>query len=191
MFATVPSLFVSTVIGSCARPLGKRPLLELGDRAPHGRCVHVRCLDDDVGRQRRAGERLLHAVVGLHDVQATCGKVSGPGVDDAQLERRRREQRAAARPRARRTAAAGAGRGRRSRPQTRPSPSSPRSRPTSGTRSRSTPSPSLESSAGRTVSEPSIATATTIIVARPKDAKVPVAGQEHRRPSPPSRSGRR
>ena len=37
--------------------------------------------------------------------------------------------------------------------------------------SRSTLSPSLDSSAGSTVSDPSIATATTVIVATPKDAK--------------------
>ena len=41
-----------------------------------------------------------------------------------------------------------------------------------GTRTRSTLSPSLESKAGRTVSEPSTAIATTTIVARPNDAKV-------------------
>ena len=56
-------------------------------------------------------------------------------------------------------------------PQIRPSPSSRRSRWTKGTRSRSTLSPSLDSSAGSTVSDPSIATATTVIVATPKDAK--------------------
>ena len=42
----------------------------------------------------------------------------------------------------------------------------------SGTRIRSTLSPSFESRAGRTVSEPSIATATTRIVATPREAKV-------------------
>ena len=56
-------------------------------------------------------------------------------------------------------------------PQKRPSPSSRRNRCTNGTRSRSTLSPSFESNAGRTVSEPSIATATTVIVAAPNDAK--------------------
>ena len=66
-------------------------------------------------------------------------------------------------------------------PQMRPSPSSRRSRWTNGTRPRSTLSPSLESSAGNTVSEPSIATATTVIVATPKDAKLGVAGEEHPR----------
>jgi hypothetical protein len=57
-------------------------------------------------------------------------------------------------------------------PQIRPSLSSRRRRPTSGMRSRSTLSPSLESKAGRTVSEPSTATATTRIVARPSEAMV-------------------
>ena len=56
-------------------------------------------------------------------------------------------------------------------PQIRPSPWSRRSRPTNGTRKRSTLSPSLERTAGRTVSEPTIATATTSIVASPKEAK--------------------
>ena len=41
-----------------------------------------------------------------------------------------------------------------------------------GTRSRSTLSPRRESSAGSTVSEPSTATATTRIVAKPSDAKI-------------------
>ena len=57
-------------------------------------------------------------------------------------------------------------------PQIRPSPSSRRSRWTNGTRPRSTLSPSLDSTAGSTVSEPSIATATTVIVATPNEAKV-------------------
>ena len=56
-------------------------------------------------------------------------------------------------------------------PQIRPSPSSRRNRWTNGTRPRSTLSPSFESSAGNTVSEPSIATATTVIVATPNEAK--------------------
>ena len=57
-------------------------------------------------------------------------------------------------------------------PQIRPSPSSRRRRPTSGTCSRSTLSPSLESTAGRTVSEPSTAIATTTIAATPREAKI-------------------
>ena len=56
-------------------------------------------------------------------------------------------------------------------PQIRPSPSSRRSRWTNGTRTRSTLSPSFESNAGSTVSDPSIATATTVIVATANDAK--------------------
>ena len=55
-------------------------------------------------------------------------------------------------------------------PQIRPSPSLRRNRWTNGTRTRSTPSPSLESRAGSTVNEPSIATATTVIVATANDA---------------------
>ena len=56
-------------------------------------------------------------------------------------------------------------------PQTRLSPL--RRRPwMNERRPRSTLSPSLESNAGSTVSEPSIATATTVIVATPKEAKV-------------------
>ena len=57
-------------------------------------------------------------------------------------------------------------------PQIRPSPPLRPSRPTSGTRSRLTLPPSFESNAGRTLSEPSIAIATTIIVATPNEANV-------------------
>ena len=42
-------------------------------------------------------------------------------------------------------------------------------------------SPSFESTAGSTVSDPSIATATTVIVATPKDAKACICGEEHPR----------
>ena len=56
--------------------------------------------------------------------------------------------------------------------QTRFSPRSRRSRPMNGIRPRLTLSPSRESSAGRTVSEPSIATATTIMVAIPNERYV-------------------
>ena len=66
-------------------------------------------------------------------------------------------------------------------PQIRPSLLSRLSRPTNGTRSRSTRSPSFERSAGSTVSEPSIAIATTIIVARPNEAKV--ASRVRKRPA--------
>ena len=57
-------------------------------------------------------------------------------------------------------------------PQTRSSPSLRRSRCTNGTRPFSTRSPSFESSAGSTVSEPIIATATTIIVPIENDMNV-------------------
>ena len=57
-------------------------------------------------------------------------------------------------------------------PHTRGSPSSRFSRQTSGTRTLSTRSPSQDSIAGRTVSEPSIATATTIIVPTANDMNV-------------------
>ena len=70
---------------------GERPLLEPADRASHRRRVHVRRLDDDVRRERRARERLLHPVVRLDDgerlrerVRSRCG--------DVELERRRRER---------------------------------------------------------------------------------------------------
>ena len=52
-------------------------------------------------------------------------------------------------------------------PQMRPSLPSRRRRPTNGTRPLSTRSPSHASTAGRTVSEPNMATATTMIVPRP------------------------
>ena len=58
-------------------------------------------------------------------------------------------------------------------PQTRDSePPSPGSRETSGIRPFPTRSPSLCISAGNTVSEPTIAQATTTIVPRPIDSKV-------------------
>jgi hypothetical protein len=53
--------------------------------------------------------------------------------------------------------------------QKRFSPPSRRIRPRKGMRPFSTRSPSLERSAGSTVSEPSMATATTIIVATPNE----------------------
>ena len=56
--------------------------------------------------------------------------------------------------------------------QIRPSPSSRRSRPRNGTRTLSTRSPSQDSTAGSTVSEPTIATATTIIVPIANDMNV-------------------
>ena len=57
-------------------------------------------------------------------------------------------------------------------PHTRPWPSSFLSRPRNGTRTFSTLSPSQERIAGRTVSEPIIATATTIIVPIANDMNV-------------------
>ena len=57
-------------------------------------------------------------------------------------------------------------------PQKRLSPPVRRRRPRNGIRPFSTLSPSFESSAGSTVSEPSIATATTIIVPTEKDMNV-------------------
>ncbi len=56
--------------------------------------------------------------------------------------------------------------------QTRGSPSLRRSRPRNGMRPRSTLSPSTDRIAGSTVSEPSIATATTIIVPTANDMNV-------------------
>ena len=63
--------------------------------------------------------------------------------------------------------------------QTRFSPRSRRRRPMNGMRPFSTRSPSFESSAGSTVSEPSIATATTIIVAIDERHVRLVAAEEH------------
>ena len=56
-------------------------------------------------------------------------------------------------------------------PHTRPSPSAPRRRWTKGTRPRSTWSPSFDSAAGSTVSDPTMAIATTVIVASANEAK--------------------
>ena len=56
----------------------ERPLLEPVDRLAHRRRVHVRRLDDDGRRQRRAGERLLHPVVRLARRRATAGTCPAP-----------------------------------------------------------------------------------------------------------------
>ena len=69
MFAIVWLLFVSTVIGPRARPVASAASLSRPIASADGRRVDVRRLDDDVGRQCRARERLLHAVVGLHHVE--------------------------------------------------------------------------------------------------------------------------
>ena len=127
---------------------GERPPLELRDRRAHRRRVHVRRLDDDVRRQRRAGERLLHPLVRLDHVERLRERLRPLQARGAAAAPARRA-RAAARRRAPPTARAGAGRGRRSRPRSAPSPSSRRSRPTSGTRSRSTLSPSLREHGGK------------------------------------------
>ena len=65
--------------------------------------------------------------------------------------------------------------------QIRPSPAGRRSLPSSGIRPFSTRSPSFESTAGRTVSEPIIATATTIIV--PIDIEMNVLSPENSIPA--------
>ena len=166
------------MIGSNARPLASARRSSCAIAALHRRRAHARRLDDDVRRQRRARERLLHLVVRLDDARATSGTTRRPAARGAAAARAAAS--ASSTPAA--TAADRAGR-RRTRstiaPQIRPSPSSRLSRPTNGTRSRSTLSPSRESSAGSTVSEPSTATATTRIVAKRERGERLVAGQEH------------
>ena len=106
--------------------------------------------------RRRAGERLLHPVVGLDDRRATAGTCPAPASPCAAAAPAAAS--ASSSPPARTADRAGRRRTRSTiAPQTRPSPSPRASRPTNGTRARSTLSPSLESSAGRTVSEPSTA----------------------------------
>ena len=136
--------------------------------------------DHHDGGQRASREGLLDAGVDLHHRQVARQPLH-PGVDGVQAERRDRQRdqhgdRAAAR-----TGPAGAAPRRRSWPRSATRRSAERSGYRSGTRPRSTLSPSLESTAGRTVSEPTIEIATTSTVPTAKDENVLRAHQEHPR----------
>src|SRR4051794_21746142 len=63
--------------------------------------------------------------------------------------------------------------------QKRLSPPVRRSRPTNGMRPFSTRSPSTDSTAGTTVTEPIMATSTTVIAPTPSAVERLIAGQEH------------
>ena len=176
--ATVPAALTSTVIGSCMRPLASARSSSCRIARSHRRRVHVRRLDDHAGRERRAGKRALHPFVRLHcrerlrervrararpsgaEAQETARATSSPPERTAQSRGRRSTRSMTA-------------------PQIRPSPSSRRRRPTNGTRARSTPSPSLESRAGSTVSEPSIAIGDHDDRGNAERVEDVVAGQEH------------
>ena len=126
-------------------------------------------LDRDDGRRRAAGEGVLGSVDAA--IRATLGgRRAATAV--CRLQRREGERRGAAPSRRRPRRPGGAGRRSRTAPQKRLSPLSCRSRCTNGIAPFSTRSPSFESSAGRTVSEPSTAIATTIIVPIANDMNV-------------------
>ena len=65
-------------------------LAEPLDRGLHLLGLHVRSLDDDVGRQSRAGERLLHPLVRLHGGERLRERVRAR-LDHLQLEGRDRQ----------------------------------------------------------------------------------------------------
>ena len=87
MFAIVWSLFVSTVIGPRARPVASAASLSRPIARRTAGALTSGALHDDVGRQRRARERLLHAVVGLHHVERLGERVR-TGCRHPQLEGR-------------------------------------------------------------------------------------------------------
>ena len=129
-------------------------------------------LDDDHERDLPARERGLHALVRLHDRQAV-GDALDAAVDRVQPQAgdRERDQQPTGEHRRDERTPQHAVEDRRPRRATR------RRRggagdATNGTRPFSTRSPSFESTAGRTVSEPSIATATTRIVPTANDMNV-------------------
>ena len=140
------------------------PFCDLGARDVLG-------LDDGERGQRAAGERGLDALVGLHDRQVVR-QAGGARVERLHVQRRGGEHE---QDRGRRATTATTGRSSAlsmTQPQTRDSPWLRwRRRPMNGTRPFSTLSPSLEMTAGRTVTLPSIATATTSIVPTAKEVK--------------------
>ena len=169
MLATVASLLTSTVIGSCARPLASACCSSWAIDLRTAGAFTFAALTTTLAAIALPGNAFC---IWLYAFTAgsECGNVSGPRV--ARRSWRAGKASATSTPPARTADRRGRRRTRSTiEPQIRPSPSSRRSRLTNGTRSRSTLSPSLESSAGMTVSEPSIAVATTVIVARPNEAK--------------------
>ena len=169
MRATVRSGFTSTVTGSWAAPLATARARSSSSPSLDARIVDRRRLDDDQRRLLLAGERGLEPVVGLDDLQVLRERLRsrhdrlhperGQGEGDQDPGRHdRREVRT---------------------PQhtvEHPAPSRPPpgrcSRWRSGTRALFTLSPSLDRSAGSTVSDPSTAIATTMIVAIANELKI-------------------
>ena len=153
--ATVPSRFVSTSIGCVHLAGGERRALELGDRLLDVRGVDVVGLDRDDGRARAAGEgvdelleRLDRRARDALDARSAtvCSWSAGSGQGDAAPRRRRRAETTGRRSTRSRTAPQSGSRSLRAR------------RPRNGMRPFSTLSPSRPRIAGRTVSEPIIAT---------------------------------
>ncbi len=170
MFATVPSSFTSTVIGSYISPLASACCSSRRIAPCTTGAFTFGALTTTLAGSAVPGNAFSMRLYVLM-TSSDCGNELGPcgarcscsaGAASASSSPAERTADSPGRRRTRSTTA----------PQNRPSPSSRRSRPTSGTRSRSTLSPSLESTAGSTVSEPITATATTRIVARAREAKV-------------------
>ena len=167
----------STVVGSLIAPVARAARWSAAIPAVTRRRRDVGRADDDDRGKRLAGERLHRALVDLHHGQV-AGKPLDARVHGVQAERRDRErdQEPAARPPhssgRRNTSPTIAG-------HNLDSPSRPAGRWTNGRRPRSTRSPNFESTAGSTVSEPTIAIATTSTVPTPKDWNDARAHQEH------------
>src|SRR5918997_1720751 len=170
MLATVASLETAMVIGPCIRLLARA---RVSSSAIALRTAGVSTLGTFTttfaGRADPGNDccmRLYVSTAGSDD-----GKVSAPGVTifspsaGAASATMRPPERTAERTGRRRTRSTIA-------PQIFPSPSLHWSLRTTGRRSQSTLSPSRESRAGSTVSEPTIAIATTAIVATAKDANI-------------------
>ena len=174
--ATVRSRLISTSIGAFIWPVASAFRLSSAIASRIGGGVDVVGLDRDHGRLGRAREGV--------DRTSSSGSISGvlmpsmPGLGGVQGERGTASASSTA-PRRPPRRPGGGGRGRGSRPRCGSRRSCGGGGRTNGIRPFSTLSPSFESTAGRTVSEPSIATATTIIVADREGHERLVAGEEH------------
>ena len=187
IWATVPALFTSTVIGWWKRPPASAACGARRPRRDLGR-LDRRRLDDDRRRILPAGERLWSRLY-VCTAGRSCGSASAPGttvfIPSAGSARAISTAVAA-------MAETSGWASTRSRIQPHARPPSGRCRRwRNGTRALLTRSPSQESSAGSTVNEPSTAIATTRIVADRERGERRVARSGTCRPSRSSRSGRR
>ena len=152
------------------------------DRLPYARRLDVVRLDDDQGRVGAAGEGRVDAVVASarsarvrrNSWSSVRFSVCMPSAGAASASRSAGGEPADEPGRAQHRAADGV-----------PDPAAAAERaaagPGTGSGPISTRSPSSDSSAGSTVTEPTMATATTIIVARPSPRTAAMPGQEHAR----------